>query len=106
MWPFLKEGDFVSWSPENNYQIGDVIIFRDKSEFIIHRIVKIENDQFITKGDRSLFLDDLPITRSQVLGKITDCKSSPTIAGFSLKTLSKNKLVRYFYLLKIYLALR
>jgi signal peptidase I len=104
MWPFLTEGDLLSWSPVDNYQIGDVILFKDQKEFIIHRIVKIQNNQFVTKGDFSLCLDDLPLSNNQIIGKIIDCKSSAKIAQLSLNALSKNKLVRYFNLLKIYFA--
>jgi signal peptidase I len=106
MWPFLKEGDLVSLTQTNDYYIGDVVLFRDQKEFIIHRIVKIENNQFFTKGDRSLFLDDLPLNKNQILGRIKECKSSPVVANYSLKTLSRNKFTRYFYLIKIYFALR
>jgi signal peptidase I len=104
MWPFLKEGDLVSWSASDNYQIGDVILFKDETEFIIHRIVKIQNSQYFTKGDRSLELDNLSLNHNQILGKIDNCKSSTKIARLSLNAISKNKMIRYLNLLRIYFA--
>jgi len=105
MWPALKDEDFLSWSPVIDYKVGDVILFRGDDEFVIHRIIKIDENQITTKGDRSTCIDDTVLTKDKILGKITDAKSSKMVAGFSLKSVSKYKIVRYIYLDLIYLAL-
>ncbi|OGL43477.1 MAG: hypothetical protein A2161_15850 [Candidatus Schekmanbacteria bacterium RBG_13_48_7] len=52
---------------------GDMVVFKDKSDFIIHRMVsKYVNgkEYIITKGDRSPFFDP-PVRFDKLLGKIT-----------------------------------
>jgi hypothetical protein len=53
MFPFLKEGDVLSFSQDTPL-VGDIVIFYDQQELVAHRFL----GEF-TKGDRNLFLDDI-----------------------------------------------
>jgi signal peptidase I len=77
MWPALKEGDVVllkGVDSIDDVKVGDIVAFRHKEGFAIHRIVSIEGEQIITKGDANT-REDEPIEVEAVIGKV------PTIAG-------------------------
>lgn len=52
----VKEKDIISYKKENG-------------KIITHRIIKIDKDQLITKGDAN-FKEDKPINRNQIIGKV------------------------------------
>src|SRR3989344_5093155 len=54
MWPELKRGDLVfikGINSKDEVQLGDIIVYKNQVGFTIHRIVKINGDTVITKGD-------------------------------------------------------
>jgi len=70
MWPVLKEGDliFIQGVPEKDLKKGDVIVWRNDKGFTIHRIVKVNENTIVTKGDAN-FQEDKPISPTDVVGK-------------------------------------
>jgi signal peptidase len=54
----------------DNYQVGDVVVI-NKTGYnpVVHRIVSIENDEVITKGDANNTVDE-PVTLSNLNGKV------------------------------------
>lgn len=52
---------------------GDVIIFFDPAQNrnIVHRVVKIDGDLFITQGDNNPNTDPKPIPIHEIVGKVT-----------------------------------
>jgi signal peptidase I len=77
MWPALKEGDVVLLKGVDSIEdvkVGDIIAFRHREGFAIHRIASIEGAQITTKGDANT-REDQPIEIEDVIGKV------PTIAG-------------------------
>lgn len=53
----------------NKVNLGDIVVYQSNTHAypIIHRVVKIQNNQFITKGDNNNSPDPQPVT--QTLGK-------------------------------------
>ena len=47
----IHVGDYILIYKKNDYQIGDVVTFKEKDSMITHRIIREENGYFITKGD-------------------------------------------------------
>lgn len=70
MWPALKEGYliFIKSVPKEDLKIGDIIVYRNNLGFTIHRIVKLSEDELVTKGDAN-FQNDTPIKYEDVVGK-------------------------------------
>lgn len=73
MWPVLKEGDLVfirGGVKKENLQVGNIIVYRNKinSTLTIHRIVKLNTETLVTKGDAN-FIEDAPTLYSDVVGK-------------------------------------
>lgn len=69
MEPYLHVNDIVIIMKSNNYKVNDVITYKKNKEYITHRIVSINDDEIITKGDSNNTLDD-PIKISNIVGKV------------------------------------
>ncbi|MFH1111480.1 MAG: signal peptidase I [Patescibacteria group bacterium] len=72
MWPALKEGNlvFIQGIDRSQLAIGDVVVWRNESGagFVIHRVVKLNDDTFVTKGDAN-FTEDPPVNYRQLVGR-------------------------------------
>ena len=70
MEPALKIGDLIVIKTNDyNYKPGDIVTFRDDNgSFITHRIVTINGNEAITKGDANNTVDK-PILLDKIVGK-------------------------------------
>lgn len=72
MWPALKEGDlvFIEGLPREELRLGDVVVYRNATGdgFTIHRIVELNKDTLVTKGDAN-FTKDGPVAYENVVGR-------------------------------------
>ncbi len=69
MEPTLKVNDLIIVKKENEYNVGDIIVYQDKNQLVCHRIVFIDDSIVITKGDYNNN-NDLPININQIKGKV------------------------------------
>ena len=71
MEPNYHTGDLVMVRKAQIYQIGDVVTYRDAEmgAYVIHRIIGIEQGQFIIKGDNNSWIDAYHPTHDEILGK-------------------------------------
>jgi len=73
MEPAIKTGGVVVIKPTETYQVGDIITFGKDTKTQIpttHRIIEIENESFLTKGDANDSPDPLPIQKSDIKGRV------------------------------------
>ena len=78
--------------------VGDVVVWRgeDGKGFVIHRVIEMREDTFITKGDAN-FTDDEPVRYEQLVGKAIALKNGKlfhipylgTVTTFASKQLSQ-----------------
>jgi len=93
MWPALKQGDIVlikGVSGKDEIKVGDIAVYKNPStssgqaidkvtfisangqeegaSFTIHRVVKVNETTFVTRGDANN-VDDNPAAYSQLVGK-------------------------------------
>lgn len=70
MSPQLCENDILYFSPceKSDLRIGDIVVFKENSEAVIHRLVKYGGDLFF-KGDASLVLSPIE-TVSDIFGVV------------------------------------
>ena len=113
MLPTIRQNQKVKIIKINDVKIGDIIVFKSAFKFknkksirrIIHRIVKIDGNKIITKGDHRLICDS-PIASKEILGKVikignkridTDYYNSinPFLAKLSYFNALGVKLIRY-----------
>ena len=71
MWPALKKGDLVFIKGiENKEEIqkDDIVVYDNAQGFTIHRVVSLDENRLITKGDANNTTDQ-PISYSKIVGK-------------------------------------
>ena len=60
----------VDRKQKNEVQVGDTIAFETGNTYIAHRIVRIEKQGYVTKGDANVTADPWIITANNVKGKV------------------------------------
>lgn len=70
MEPTIYKGDMIIINTKDkDLNINDIITFKDaEGSFVTHKIISIENDKIITKGDNNNTIDDA-INKNSVIGK-------------------------------------
>ncbi|MBE6563767.1 MAG: HPr-rel-A system PqqD family peptide chaperone [Ruminococcaceae bacterium] len=67
--PLLFKGDKVMLAAAEEYEAGDVLVFRYKNgELLIHRLLFVQDGRYFCKGDNSFRLEDL--SKEQIFGKV------------------------------------
>lgn len=77
MFPTLKNGEYYKLDvvQDNNFNVGDIIVYKMKGTVICHRIIDVyltrSNRIFIkTKGDNCKCADRYAVTIDKIVGKI------------------------------------
>lgn len=71
MFPEFSTNDIVIIQKTNSYEVGDIITYNYENKYLVtHRIVKKENNGFITKGDNNNSEDIENIKVENVKGKV------------------------------------
>lgn len=71
MLPLIRQGqDQVVLVQPENIKLGDVVFYqRDNGQFVLHRLVKIDNGRYVMCGDNQ-FLLEYGITDKHILAKV------------------------------------
>ncbi len=69
MEPELSVGDLLIIVEKSTYEVDDVIVYQDSGMAITHRIVSINEDEVITRGDANN-TNDSPIRPKQIKGEV------------------------------------
>lgn len=72
MEPVMSTGDLILVHETNNYEVDDVVVFQEGSTLITHRIVSMNEDEIITKGDANN-AEDNPIALGNIRGEVILC---------------------------------
>lgn len=74
MEPILNVGGILYYKEENinDFKEGDVLVYQLNDHIISHRIVKVLDNSFITKGDNNKSIDTYEVLSYQILGKGTN----------------------------------
>lgn len=65
----IDVGDIVLVKLTDKVQEDDIIVYQEDRAIITHRLVEVNNDYLVTKGDANSNLDS-PIQKEQVIGKV------------------------------------
>jgi len=79
MWPELKKGDLILIKGINSKEeinIGDIIVYTNVKGFTIHRVIEMNEDNLVTKGDANN-VKDKPIKYEEVIGKTLTINNKP-----------------------------
>lgn len=65
----IKINDIVIVKLTNDVDIQDIVTFRSNGDFVTHRVMEIDGEEIITKGDANNTYDE-PITKEEIVGKV------------------------------------
>ena len=65
----IHAGDYILIYKKNKYKVGDIVTYTKKNYFITHRIIKMEGNKVITKGDANN-IEDEEINSNIIIGKV------------------------------------
>lgn len=69
MSPYLEENDLIIIKDNIDYEVGDVITYQDGESFVTHRIISIDSNGIITKGDANNAVDRV-VYEDEVIGTV------------------------------------
>lgn len=70
MRPTIEEGSLIVVKAKDDYSIGDIISYiNEEGQPITHRIVNMEGDEIITRGDANNASDE-PFSKSNIIGEV------------------------------------
>jgi len=71
MIPTFRTGQVLYVRPDvHDLRRGDVVVYEQGGCYIVHRVVSIEKDGYITRGDNNPLTDDSPIRPDRVIGRV------------------------------------
>lgn len=68
--PTIIKGDTIVIKECKQYYLGDIITYDDSSTYVTHRIVEVNDNSFITKGDNNNVSDANPVSLESIQGKV------------------------------------
>ena len=85
MEPELSVNDLIVVRASDRYAVGDVVVYQSKGELIVHRVVELNGQEVVTKGDANNAAD-APIAYEQLKGKVVGRVPGVGIVIQALKT--------------------
>ncbi len=74
MSPEIEKWDVILVKIKDDFEVGDIISYKSGDVIITHRIMEINNDVYITKGDANNTMDN-PIKKDKIIGEVVDIYS-------------------------------
>ncbi len=71
MLPFLRSGDnvIIKRVKENELKVADIVVFKYFDKIVVHRIIKINTDTIICRGDSTINNDE-PVGKKNIIGVV------------------------------------
>lgn len=72
MEPRFHFGDLVLVRKRSAYQVGDAVTYRNAElgRFVFHRIISLDSDRFVLKGDNNSWLDSYRPGQDEIIGEL------------------------------------
>ena len=73
MLPHYRAGGLVIIRSESSYSVGEVVAYHNRQfhEVVMHRIVALDGDRYVFKGDNNPGADQYHATKSDLVGRET-----------------------------------
>ena len=69
MEPTLSVNDFVLVKAEDSYEVDDIVVYQSGNSLVIHRVVEIDGENIIARGDANNVNDD-PVPMIYIKGRL------------------------------------
>lgn len=71
MRPTYGTGDLILTRPQDHYEVGDIVSYHNPRLKIdvMHRIIGVDGDRFVLRGDNNDYTDSDPVALSQIHGR-------------------------------------
>ena len=69
MEPAIMTNELILVKAEDSYEVGDVVVFQNGNVLVVHRIVAMDEETVVTRGDANN-TDDQPIALEQIKGRV------------------------------------
>ena len=69
MEPTFATGDLIVVKAREDYSVDDIVVYQNGSMLVVHRIMEIDGETVITRGDANN-VDDAPIGKSTIKGGV------------------------------------
>lgn len=73
MEPTLRVEDLIIVTQQDNYQVGDVVVYQSENSLVVHRIIAMEGSAVTTQGDANNAPDspvELALVKGKVVGRV------------------------------------
>ena len=64
----IHVGDYIIVKKANDFKVNDIVTYQKDNYFITHRIIEIDGDKVVTKGDANNVPDD-EVSKNDIIGK-------------------------------------
>lgn len=64
----IHVGDYIIVKKANDFKVNDIVTYQKDNYFITHRIIEIDGDKVVTKGDANN-VPDAEISKNDIIGK-------------------------------------
>ena len=64
----IHVGDYIIVKKVDDFKVNDIVTYQKDNYFITHRIIEIDGDKVVTKGDANNVPDD-EISKNDIIGK-------------------------------------
>lgn len=69
MEPEFSAGDLIVVKQTDDYAVNDIVVFQEGRSLVVHRIVRMEGETVVTKGDANN-VEDAPIPLTAIKGEV------------------------------------
>jgi hypothetical protein len=68
--PLMRKGSILIYVYPKKVAIGDILIYKNGNESIVHRVINITDEGFVLKGDNNLLADEGIVTEDMIEGEV------------------------------------
>jgi len=102
MYPLIRQREDILYIIKTDiYHKGDIVLYKYNDKYILHRIIKINDNIIVTAGDYNYFIDK-KIDRSLLLGKLIEIRKKD---GRVINLNKDKKMRKFFYSNFIYIRM-
>lgn len=85
MEPTFSKDDLIIVKKKDSFDIGDIVVYQSNNSLVVHRVVSMDGDMVVTKGDANN-IEDASFDKSAIKGVVIGCIPSLGIVVNAIKT--------------------